>query len=457
MLYRRELLGEASPLTLRYTSSMEYDKLIACEVLEVMGAYIEELRELKVVPEDAANRILGELENLIAEPSKLFHIKAEDVHEAIEVHLKEKLGSDAGYIGLGRSRNDHVAAALRLKVSRLLLKLLKSIVGFRRTLLSRASASINVLIPLYTHSQPAQISTLAHYFLYIDEMLSDYSSALVKALDITVRSPLGSGPAAGVMAPLDRGRLASKLFGGMLAVNTLYASGGREFSLITLALVSSLLVSLSRVAEDFILFSLPQVGYFKLPAGHLATSSIMPHKVNPVTMEIVRAKAGGVLGKFVSVASIVKGIPSGYNLDLQEANRPVIEALMEAIDTLEVLRDAIENVEVNAGAVEGDIKRYPLLASDIAELIALKAGKPFREAHKELAKLVKEAKNTEELYNRVREAYNINLNPKDAVKRPVNGSPSPENVKSHMEKSLKNIEEFEAELSKYSFLEKSRC
>ncbi len=457
MLYRKELLGDASPLSLKYTSSMEDDKLIACEVLEVMEAYVEELKDLRAVPEDSANRILRELENLIAEPGKLFHIEAEDVHEAIEIYLKEKLGGEAGYVGLGRSRNDHVAAALRLKTSRLLLKLLRSIAGFRRVLLSRASMSVNVLIPLYTHSQPAQLSTLAHYLLYLDEMLSDYSSLLVKTLDTTARSPLGCGPAAGVMTPLDRARMASKLFGGRIVSNCLYASGGREFSLNVLALVSSLLVSLSRVAGDFILFSLPHIGYFKLPASHLATSSIMPHKVNPVTMEIVRAKAGSVLGRFISIASIVKGLPSGYSLDLQEANKPVVEALIEAIETLEVLRDAIENIEVNAGAVERDIRIYPLLASDIAELIALEAGKPFREAHAELAKLVKEAENTEKLYSEIREAYNISLDPKNTVKRPVTGSPSPENVKSHIEKALKNIEEFEVELSTYSFLEKSRC
>jgi len=198
LMYREPLLGPASPEIREYTSSMEDDKLIVCEVLEVLEAHVRELAEAKVIPVDSAERIISEIEDLKGDPLKLFTYKVEDVHEALEVYLEGKLGAEAGYLALGRSRNDHVAAALRLKVSRLLLEEGWELLKMRRILLARALEHKETPMVLYTHLQPAQVSTLAHYLLYVEELLATYSELLPAVIDVTLKSPLGSGPAAGV-------------------------------------------------------------------------------------------------------------------------------------------------------------------------------------------------------------------------------------------------------------------
>lgn len=457
MLYREPLLGPTEAGIVRYTSSMEEDKLIACEVLEVLESHVVELKQAGFIPGSPADRILVELEKLKGDPGKLFNYNVEDIHEAIEVYLREKLGDEAGYLALGRSRNDHVATALRLKIARLLVAEMIEILRFRRALLAKASKHVETPLPLYTHMRPAQLSTVAHYLLYVDELLATYLDVLQAVLGVVLRSPQGSGPVAGVMTPLDRRRVASRFFNGNLVYNTLYATTSRDFMLLALSVNVSMLVSLSRFIEDLIVLSTPQVGYFKLPRDHLATSSIMPHKENPVTLEVARAKAGELLGYFVAVASIVKGITSGYNLDLQEANRHAIVALMEVLDTLAVLADLVEKLEVNTEAVERDLKSYPLILTDLAELIAMKTGRPFREVHRELAGYVRSYGSVGELYEAVSRVYGVSLDVGEAIRRPVIGSPNPEYTREYLEEAARSVDTLESKVLEYASLLRSSC
>jgi len=456
-LYREPLLGPTRAEILEYTSSMEEDKLIACEVLEVLEAHVEELKALNAIPGSSADRILDELRALKENPGELFHYKAEDVHEAIEIHLYSRLGAEAGYLALGRSRNDHVAAALRLKVARMLLLESLEMLRLRRILLSRALQYLEEPLPLYTHMRPAQVSTVAHYLLYIDELLATYLNLIPALIEVTLRSPQGSGPAAGVMTPLDRRRLASRLFGERLVYNTFYATTSRDFMLLALAFNVSLLTSLSRIAEDLVVLSSPQIGYFKLPEEHLATSSIMPHKRNPATLEIARAKAGELLGYFVSVVSILKGLTSGYNLDMQEANKHVLAALKDALDTLRILGDVLEKLEVNEEAVRRDLELYPLLLPDLAEVIALKTGKPFREVHREIASYVRSSRSPAEVYEALKSIYGVELDYVKAIGRPVLGSPNPASAREYVEGELESLKDLESRLSLYFHLLESSC
>ncbi|MEM1758975.1 MAG: lyase family protein [Acidilobaceae archaeon] len=438
-MYRRILLGPINESILDYISSLEEDKLIVCEVLEVLEAHVNELKDSNSIPPHVANEIISEIRILKSDPSPLFSTSSEDVHESIELYMRNKLGDKAGYLALGRSRNDHVAAALRLKLSRLVLEELRVLISLRRSLLSMAKNYLDTLIPLYTHFYPAQLSTLAHYLLYIDEMLSTYVEAILKVLELTFKSPLGSGPVAGVMTPINRERLASILFGGKLVYNTLYASSSRDFMLLLLAINASLMTSISRIVEDLILLSTPYIGFFILPSEHLSTSSIMPHKRNPVTLEVARAKAGEAIGNFVVVASILKGLPSGYNLDLQEANIYAIRALSDTINTLNMLNDIIAKLRVNTEAMARDIYTYPILAPDIVELVALKTGRPFRIIYEEIAILIGECRDTREFYTKVSEKYGISIEPLNFIERPVSGSPS-------ISSTIKYIEESEGSL-----------
>ncbi|MCX8165944.1 MAG: lyase family protein [Acidilobaceae archaeon] len=436
-MYRAPLLGHQGELLLRYTSSLQADRKIVCEVLEVLEAHVEELRESHLIPHEASEDILRELRALKGAPEALFAYRAEDVHEAIEMYLREKLGERAGYVGLGRSRNDHVAAALRLKTARLLLLQLLALAELRSLLLDRAEEWAEVLMPSYTHFRPAQVSTLSLYLASVDEMLSDYSEALAKAFEIALKSPLGAGASAGVSAPLSRERAARRLFLGKLVTNALYASGSRDFLTIALALSASLAVALSRVAEDLILLSSPQIGYFSLPSEHLATSSIMPHKKNPVTLEIARAAAGEALGNLVAALSILKGLPSGYSLDMQQVNLYAVRSLELVRETLLVLRDIFQKIEISREAMRRDLKEYPVLAPDLAEIISMKTGRPFREVHAELAALVKEDPGG--LYGEVERRYGVKADEEAIVRRPVKGSSNPEEVREYVKSARGSV------------------
>jgi argininosuccinate lyase len=456
LAYREPLLGLTRPEIVRYTSSIDDDKLIVCEVLEVLEAHVWELVESKVIPLEPAMRIISEIEGLKRDPSKLFTYNVEDVHEAIEVYLGEKLGVEAGYLALGRSRNDHVAAALRLKVARLLVEEGWELLKLRRILLAKALEHKETPMVLYTHTQPAQVSTLAHYLLYVDELIATYMELLPSIIGVTLRSPLGSGPAAGVSTPLDRVRLASRLFGGIV-YNTLYATTSRDFALLALAFNASLLASLSRVVEDLILFSTPQIGYFSIPEEHLATSSIMPHKRNPVTLEITRARASELLASFVAVAGIIKGLTSGYNLDMQEANRYTIEPLVKTVEALRILGDLLGKLRVNVENVARDVEAYPITLSDLAELIAIKTGRPFREVHREIAGLIRGSKGVEEVYRILEERYGVKLDYRSAIRRPVLGSSNPEDVDRYVERAYNSLRSLEDALEKYSHITGRGC
>ncbi|MEM1641152.1 MAG: lyase family protein, partial [Acidilobaceae archaeon] len=343
-MYREKLLGPAEALPLKYTSSLEADKLITCEVLEVVKAYLKGLVKAKAIDESLASSIEAELLKLQQDPSPLWKESVADIHEAVESYLIKKLGLAASQIALGKSRNDQIATALRLKVRTLLYQILIEIKKLRKTVLEQALVHLETPMPAYTHERPAQVTTLAHYLDHIDEMLEDYEKVIISVLDVTNKTPLGAGPVAGTMVPIDRDYVSNLLLFKGLVYNNLYASSSRDFLMLALAVVTSLLVSLSKIAEDLIYFSSPEVRFVELPVSHLDTSSIMPHKRNPVTLEVLRAKAGEAIGRLSGVMAIVKALRSGYNLDLQEANDIALTTLLETRDSLQVLRDILSNM-----------------------------------------------------------------------------------------------------------------
>jgi len=466
-MYRKHLLGEADEEILKYISSLEEDKVIVREVVEVLKAHVEGLMKEKVVPKEAALKIIEVLNSLLKDPTPLFNVEAEDVHEAIEVYLKSIIGDDAGWLALGRSRNDHVASALRIKVRRYLLKLLNEILKLRRKILNVASKNLNTIMPLHTHLQPAQVSTFAHYILGVEEILTTYTKLIIAAIeDVVNYSPLGSAAIASSTVPIDRQYVASKLGFKGVVVNSLYATSSRDFLTIAASIVTCLSVSLSRIAEDLIIYVTPQYNYLEVNPKHMSTSSIMPHKRNLVTMEIARAWAGEAIGHLVSILSIIKGIPSGYNLDLQEANKHVVRVFEKTIDTVRVLGDLISNVKPNVKRLTEDSKKYPLTVTELAEYLSLKLNIPYRKVHERLAKVIRESKRKKDLVNNVAKEFNIKteevlkvLNTRRTLSRKVAiGSPNPkvlaENLRFYQE-ALRDDERCYVEILKRCGDEKS--
>ncbi|CCC81134.1 argininosuccinate lyase [Thermoproteus tenax] len=410
-LYRR-WIGGSSDLVSQYTSSIDDDREIADEVVKVMRAHVAHLSERGLIPRDAADSILRALDEL--RPPDLLKPGYEDVHEALEDYLMKRVGPAGGWVGLGRSRNDHVAAAIRLRLIRHIDALTAIAERAACAIAEKALRYADCVMPSFTHFQPAQPITLGHYLLALCELLSDFTAALNAARQIADKSPLGSGPSGGTSAPVDRERLAQLAGFGRIAGNTLYASSSRFFASLAASAVASALAEISRFVDDLIAWSSPLVGYVRAPAEHVSTSSIMPHKRNPVTLEILRARISEALADALALMMVQEKIGYGYSLDLQEATRHLWRVFKTAEEGLEVLSDFISKMDFDCQRSYRDAAAFPTTSSDLAERIAL-AGTPFREAYFQVAQAVKEG--------------NAQLpDPRDAVRRPVSGGPDPGEV-----------------------------
>ncbi len=445
-MYRTALLGEGKESIVSYISSLRADREITRETILVLVAHIFELYRLGIIPREKFCKMYLYLRELLSKASQIvsenFERKYEDVHELIESKLINELGADtAGWIGIGRSRNDHVAAAQRIKLRDRILSLLTKLVVLRKIIIEKASRYSNTLFIVYTHGQPAQVTTFGHYLLSVDEVLSSYMRLLLYLVeDIVNKSPLGAGPAAGTLAPIDRERIARSLGFDSVVLNTLYAVETRNYFTLTCSVIVSLLVDLTRLANDLMLYSHPNVGYLKIPDEHCATSSIMPHKRNPVTLEILRARAGQAIGNLTGMFAILHSVGKSYYLDLQEIT-PLAWSIFDiAESSIEVLADLISRVEVDEKKIEKDLGTYLVTSAETAEHISLSTGKPFREVYFYLAEHIKRG-------------GKIELLPPELVvqQRKILGSGNPEQVLKHIssaENELRMIEHKIAELTK---------
>lgn len=377
-------MGEQPTWLTDFTSSLESDRLLYRAVVLTAYAHFFHLLERELIPKEA-KVVLRWLREALDREEEVLRGNYEDVHEALEAWLLGRAGRSAGWLAYGKSRNDQVATALRLALRRELIGLLWEINRLRGALLDAAERNLDVNIPLFTHLRPAQPSLASHYLLYIEEEAFHHYRALWYVLrEVVDLCPLGSGPVAGSSVPLDRGRLAELLGFQGVENNSLLATGSRTFASLALGPVASLMVALSRVAEDLIVWSTPHFSLVELPEEHVSTSSIMPQKRNPVTLELIRAKAGDVIGSLISLLTIAKGIPSGYNLDLQEANKSILRPVSEVAKSIKVLAHLFKGIRFR-----NDVE-ITTLAQDVAEILVKKRGITYREAHSLLASKLKE-------------------------------------------------------------------
>jgi argininosuccinate lyase len=340
-----------------------------------MKAHIIELYLSGYIVKEVASKLLK-----VTNEFKLVKNGYEDIHEALEKFLIDRVGEDAGWIGLGRSRNDHVATALRLKMREELIEILEILLQLRNVIISKAQNNLTTIIPAYTHFQPAQPTTLAHYLLYIEEEITSRWNILYQILKQINRSPLGSGAIVGTNARLNRQREAEMLGFEEIVYNTISATSSRLDLISACSELCNLALGLSRIAEDLILLSSNFIKIIKLPDSHIATSSLMPHKRNAVTMEILRARVSECIGDLFSLYSMYKSLPSGYNLDLQEMNKHYWSITNNIKDAIFVLIDII-----NYLSIIGKFEDKEILTTDEAELRSISEGKPYRKIYYEIA------------------------------------------------------------------------
>lgn len=303
----------------------------------------------------------------------------EDIHTAVERRLTELIGPVAGKLHTGRSRNDQVATDLRLWTRRHLSLVIDEITALEQAFVNRADSHVETLMPGYTHFQPAQPVTVAHWLLGHAQAVERDRQRFIAVRARLAECPLGSGALAGTPYPIDRERLARELGFERPTPNSLDAVADRDYVLETLFAASMLAAHLSRFAEDLIVFANPQMGFVTLDERYSTGSSLMPQKRNPDPLELARGKAGRIFGHLTGLLATLKGLPSGYNKDLQEDKEPLFDTIDTLMRLLPVLSRVVDTLQFNPARMEAALDEN-MLATDLADYLVMK-GIPFREAH----------------------------------------------------------------------------
>ncbi len=387
------LSGERGGDIARYLSSSWADRWIGEADLLVDMAHVLMLEEQGIIEGVHARALLQGLVRLHEDglPDAVYDPEFEDVHAGIESHLTGIVGPEAGgRLHIGRSRNDEVATCLRLRLRDELLALADEVVGLREVLLTNASVHTESVMPGFTHLQHAQPTTLAHHLLAYAAAFERDTARVLDAYGRVNQSPLGSAAFASTGYPIDRDSTANRLgFSGLLA-NSMDAVSGRDFALETLAAVAVLMSTASRLAEELVIWSSPLVGFVDLDDRYCSTSSIMPQKKNPDTLELLRARAASVAGELAAALGIVKGLPQAYNRDLQQLSPHLWRGVDETRASIRVLTGAIETAQFVTGRMATEAGRGGSTATELADTLVREFGLPFRTAHHVVARAVRD-------------------------------------------------------------------
>jgi argininosuccinate lyase len=309
---------------------------------------------------------------------------------AIEFALADRIGPVAGKLHTARSRNDQVATDLRLWTRRTIAALDEALLAMERSLVGLALEHRDAVMPGHTHVQPAQPVLLAHHLLGYVEMLERDRGRLADALARANLSPLGAGAIAGSGYPLDREATAADLGFGGVTRNSIDASGDRDFVVETLAAVALAMVHLSRLAEEVVWWSSPRYGFVRVSDAFSTGSSMLPNKRNADPAELVRGRSGTVIGHLAGVLATIKGLPLGYQRDLQEVKAPLFDACRTLLESLQVLAGLVATLTVDEAALAAAAEDGSTTAVAVADCL-VDRGVAFREAHHVVGRLVRRA------------------------------------------------------------------
>jgi argininosuccinate lyase len=370
-----------------FLSSLAADERIFAADLAVDRAHVVMLAEQGIVDDDEASEILGALDAVEAAGHADLP-DGEDVHEAIETAVIDRIGPVGGKMHTARSRNDEVATCLRHRLRSDLLDAAEATLALREALVETAADHVETTMPGYTHLQPAQPTTLAHYLLSYEQAVARDTARLLDAYGRVNRSPLGAAAFAGTPFDVDRGRVAALLgFDGVLD-NATDAVSARDFLAESTAALATAAVTVSGLAEDLVVFA--NKGYVDLSDDYASTSSIMPQKKNPDTLELARAVAGDAVGDLTGLLTTLKGLPRAYNRDLQRAHDHTFAAVDDVTAALDVAGGAVATASWDEAALAEAAADGFSTATGVADLLAM-AGLPFRTAHEILATAAEEA------------------------------------------------------------------
>ncbi|MGH9943964.1 MAG: argininosuccinate lyase, partial [Pyrinomonadaceae bacterium] len=383
-LWGGRFTGEADPGFVTFNRSFGFDRRLFAADVRASLAHAEGLRAANVLTDEEARRIADGLRQMLeraAEIDTYFDAAiAEDVHSFIESELVALAGDAGRKLHTGRSRNDQVATAFRLWLREEIDRLIVSARGTQAALLDLAAAHAGAVLPGYTHLQRAQPVLWAHWCLAYFEMLARDRERLLDARRRVNVLPLGAAALVGTSYPIDRESLARTLGFEGVTKNSLDAVSDRDFCVEFTAACSLVMVHLSRLAEDVILYATTEFGFIELSDAISTGSSLMPQKKNPDAMELVRGKAGRVFGHTLALLSMLKGLPLAYNKDMQEDKEAVFDAADTTRAALEVTATVLRNVRLREDRARVAATRGYMNATELADYLA-RRGVPFREAH----------------------------------------------------------------------------
>ena len=383
--------GETDPAFAEFNSSFGFDRRLFAVDVQASMAHCNGLKTAGVLTNSESDRIKSALQTILehgqASAGYFDEQPAEDVHTFVEARLVEMIGDLGRKLHTGRSRNDQVATDLRLWLRGEIDKLAVALRNTQEALLDLEEGNRDAVIPGYTHLQRAQPILFAHWCLAYFEMLARDRERLADVRQRVNVLPLGAAALAGTSYPIDREAVARLLGFDETSRNSLDAVSDRDFCIEFTSAGSLVMLHLSRLGEDIILYSTAEFGFFELSDAVATGSSLMPQKKNPDSMELVRGKAGRVFGHLVALLATMKGLPLAYNKDLQEDK----EAIFDTVDTLNasfaVTATVLGNIRFNRERTHEAASHGYLNATELADYLVRK-GMPFREAHETVGRIV---------------------------------------------------------------------
>jgi len=389
----RRFEGGLAAVAQAMNASVAFDHRLLAHDVAGSTAHAQMLAAVGVISADDAAAIatgLADVSGQLDRGEVAWDPALEDVHMNVEARLIDAIGDAGRRLHTGRSRNDQVALDLRLYARAAAVDLTRGIAQLQRALAVQARKHVDTLMPGYTHLQRAQPVRAAHHFLAYVEMLERDRGRVADASRRASVSPLGSGALAATTFPIDREAVAAALGLPTITRNSLDAVGDRDFAIELVAACAMIAVHLSRLGEELVLWTSQEFGFAKLSDAWCSGSSLMPQKKNPDLAELLRAKVGRVIGAWVTLMTVVKGLPLAYNKDLQETQEPLYDAVETTRACLDVAAGMIESIELDVARLRAAVDRGYLVATELADYLVGK-GAAFRDAHDVAGNLVRTA------------------------------------------------------------------
>jgi len=375
----------------KFISSLSFDKKLVRYDLLGSIAHAQMLGKCKIINKEEKDKIVEGLKQILKEVQKgkieIVNGEAEDIHSWVENKLKGKIGTIAGKLHTARSRNDQIALDERMYLKEEVLKIQDLLKDLQKSLLITTQENLGVIMPGYTHLQHAQPILFSHHlmaYFYMFERDKGRIQDLYKRINVL---PLGSAALAGTSFPIDREFVASQLDFNGISENSLDAVSDRDFILEFLSASAILMMHLSRLGEELVLWSSKEFNFIELDDSFCTGSSIMPQKKNPDAAELIRGKTGRIYGNLVNLLTTMKALPLAYNHDMQEDKEPLFDTVSSLETSLFLMSKMIETMYINKEKMEESTKGDFSTATELADYL-VKKDLSFREAHKLVGKIV---------------------------------------------------------------------